>query len=56
MFYYVPDVNRAYADMIDLMYVVPFGAFAENIASLGGTCYGNNSLFSHVEGVSYRFL
>ncbi len=25
MFYYVPDVNRAYADMIDLMYVVPLG-------------------------------
>ena len=23
MFYYVPDVNRAYADMVDLMYVVP---------------------------------
>ena len=30
MFYYVPDVNRAYADMVDLMYVVPFGRFLRN--------------------------
>ena len=30
MFYYVPDVNRAYADMIDLMYAVPFGRFLRN--------------------------
>ena len=25
MFYYVPDVRRAYPDMKDIMYVVPFG-------------------------------
>src|SRR5574337_980831 len=30
MFYYVPDVNRAYADIVDLMYVVPFGRFLRN--------------------------
>jgi len=30
MFYYVPDVNRAYADMVDLMYVVPFGRLLRN--------------------------
>jgi quinol-cytochrome oxidoreductase complex cytochrome b subunit len=30
MFYYVPDVNRAYADMIDLMYTVPLGRFLRN--------------------------
>jgi quinol-cytochrome oxidoreductase complex cytochrome b subunit len=30
MFYYTPDVNKAYADTIDLMYVVPFGKLMRN--------------------------
>jgi quinol-cytochrome oxidoreductase complex cytochrome b subunit len=31
MFYYVPDVNRAYDDMLDLETVVPFGIPLRNI-------------------------
>ncbi len=31
MFYYVPDVNRAYNDMKDLKYVVPIGMFLRNL-------------------------
>ncbi|MCH7725288.1 MAG: cytochrome b N-terminal domain-containing protein [Planctomycetes bacterium] len=31
MFYYVPDVNRAYSDMKDLRFAVPFGMFLRNI-------------------------
>jgi len=30
MFYYTPDVNKAYADTVDLMYVVPFGKLMRN--------------------------
>ena len=30
MFYYVPDVNRAYNDMKDLRFAVPFGVFLRN--------------------------
>jgi quinol-cytochrome oxidoreductase complex cytochrome b subunit len=30
MFYYTPDVNRAYADTVDLMYVVPYGRLLRN--------------------------
>lgn len=31
MFYYVPDVNRAYSDMKDLRFAVPFGVFLRNM-------------------------
>ena len=31
MFYYVPSVERAYGDMQDLKYVVPFGRFLRNL-------------------------
>jgi quinol-cytochrome oxidoreductase complex cytochrome b subunit len=31
MFFYVPEVGRAYRDMKDLAYVVPFGRFLRNI-------------------------
>lgn len=31
MFYYVPDVNRAYSDMKDLQFAVPFGVFLRNV-------------------------
>ena len=31
MFYYVPDVNRAYNDMKDLRFAVPFGVFLRNM-------------------------
>ncbi|MFV1965045.1 MAG: cytochrome b N-terminal domain-containing protein [Pirellulaceae bacterium] len=31
MFYYVPDVNRAYSDMKDLRFAVPFGVFLRNV-------------------------
>lgn len=31
MFYYVPSVERAYGDMQDLQYVVPFGPFLRNL-------------------------
>ncbi len=30
MFYYVPDVDRAYSDMKDLRFAVPFGIFLRN--------------------------
>lgn len=31
MFYYVPDAGRAYQDMKDLAFVVPFGMFLRNL-------------------------
>ncbi len=31
MFYYVPDVDRAYSDMKDLRFAVPFGLFLRNV-------------------------
>ena len=31
MLYYVPDVNRAHADVMDIMQVVPFGSFVRNV-------------------------
>ena len=31
MFFYVPEVGRAYRDMKDLAYVIPFGRFMRNI-------------------------
>jgi len=31
MFYYVPDVGRAYSDMKDLRFAVPFGIFLRNM-------------------------
>jgi quinol-cytochrome oxidoreductase complex cytochrome b subunit len=31
MFYYVPDVDRAYEDMKELAFVVPFGMFLRNL-------------------------
>ncbi len=31
MIYYVPDVNRAHADVMDIMQVVPFGSFVRNV-------------------------
>ncbi len=31
MFYYVPDVDRAYSDMKDLRFAVPFGVFLRNM-------------------------
>jgi quinol-cytochrome oxidoreductase complex cytochrome b subunit len=31
MFFYVPEVDRAYRDMKDLAYVIPFGRFMRNI-------------------------
>jgi quinol-cytochrome oxidoreductase complex cytochrome b subunit len=31
MFYYVPDTGRAYEDMKDLAFVVPFGMFLRNL-------------------------
>ncbi|HHT9118186.1 MAG TPA: cytochrome b N-terminal domain-containing protein [Candidatus Hypogeohydataceae bacterium YC38] len=31
MLYYVPDVNRAHADVMDISQVVPFGSFVRNV-------------------------
>ena len=31
MFFYVPDTGRAYRDMLDLAYVIPFGRVMRNI-------------------------
>ena len=56
MFYYVPDVNRAYADMVDLMYVVPFGRFFEKFSPLGCARHGDHGEYTHASGVFDRFV
>ena len=35
MFYYTPDVNKAFADTMDLMYTVPFGRLMRNVHRWG---------------------
>ena len=56
MFYYVPDVNRAYADIVDLMYVVPFGRFFEKLSPLGRACYGDHGEYTYASSVFDRFV
>ena len=56
MFYYVPTVPRAYYDMKDLQYVVPFGNILRNMHR-----YGAHAMVFHGDGphgahVLYKFL